>query len=84
MDGFILDVAERQKIDMSDYELPDKLKDFTEITKDAKAKDSKNLRKLFKDMVDDEEMMILKNVLGYIYKNKYKCDEKILSGFFSM
>ena len=61
-----------------------KLKDFTEITKDAKAKDSKNLRKLFKDMVDDEEMMILKNVLGYIYKNKYKCDEKILSGFFSM
>lgn len=55
MDGFILDVAERQKIDMSDYELPDKLKDFTEITKDAKAKDSKNLRKLFKDMVDDEE-----------------------------
>ena len=30
-------------------------------------------------MVDDEEMMILKNVLGYIYKNKYKCDEKILS-----
>ena len=28
-----------------------------------------------KDMVDDEEMMILKNVLGYIYKNKYKCDD---------
>lgn len=84
MDGFILDVTERQKIDMSDYELPDKLKDFTEITKDAKAKDSKNLRKLFKDMVDDEEMMILRNVLGYIYKNKYKCDEKILSSFFSM
>ena len=81
MDGFILDLAERQKIDMSDYELPDKLKDFTEITKDAKAKDSKNLRKLFKDMVDDEEMMILRNVLGYIYKNKYKCDEKILSSF---
>ena len=84
MDGFILEVAERQTIDMSDYELPDKLKDFTEITKDAKAKDSKNLRKLFKDMVDDEEMMILRNVLGYIYKNKYKCDEKILSSFFSM
>ena len=39
---------------------------------------------MIKDMVDDEEMMILKNVLGYIYKNKYKCDEKILSGFFSM
>ena len=82
MDGFILDVAERQKIDMSDYGLPDNLKDFTVVTKDAKAKDSKNLRKLFKDMVNDEEMTILKNVLEYICKNKYKCDERKLSSFF--
>ena len=39
---------------------------------------------VYVDAVDDEEMMILRNVLGYIYKNKYKCDEKILSSFFSM
>lgn len=82
MDGFILDVAERQKIEMSDYELPDKLKDFTEITKNAKAKDCKNLKKLFKDMVGDDEMTILKNVLGYLCKNKYNCNEKVLSSFF--
>ncbi|WP_300796609.1 hypothetical protein [uncultured Bacteroides sp.] len=81
MDGFILEVAERQKIDMSDYDLPDKLKDFTEITKDAKAKDSKNLKRLFKDMAGDDEMKILKKILGYIYKNKYDCDEKVVSSF---
>ena len=81
MDGFILEVAERQKIDMSDYDLPDKLKDFTEITKNAKAKDCKNLKRLFKDMAGDDEMKILKKILGYIYKNKYDCDEKVVSSF---
>lgn len=82
MDGFILDVANKQKIDMSDYELPDKLKDFTVITKDAKAKDCKNLKRLFKDMVDDDEMTMLKKVLGYLCQNKYNCDEKVLLSFF--
>lgn len=84
MDEFILKVAERNHIKMSDYDLPDNLKDFTVITKDAKAKDSVNLKKLFRNMVDDDEMMLLKNVLGYICKNKYDCDEKILSSFFKI
>ena len=82
MDGFILKVAGRQCVNMSDYDLPNNLKKFTEITKNASAKDNANLKKLFKNIVNDKEMTLLKNILGYISKNKYNCSDKELSDFF--
>ena len=82
MDGFILDVADRQGVNMSDYDLPDSLEKFTEITKNASAKDSANLKKLFRNLVTDEEMTLLRNILGYLSKNKYNCSDNDLSVFF--
>lgn len=82
MDGFILDVADRKGVNMSDYDLPDSLEKFTEITKNASAKDSANLKKLFRNLVTDEEMTLLRNILGYLSKNKYNCSDNDLSVFF--
>ena len=82
MDGFILDVADRQGVNMSNYDLPDSLEKFTAITKNANAKDNANLKRLFRNLVNDEEMTLLRNILGYIGKNKYNCSDKDLSGFF--
>lgn len=83
MDGFILDVANRNNISMADYELPEKLKEFTIITKDIKAKDSINLKKLFQNLLVDKEIILLKELLEYIYNNMYNCDKDILCSFFS-
>lgn len=82
MDGFILDVADRQGVNMSNYDLPDSLEKFTAKTKNANAKDNANLKRLFRNLVTDEEMTLLRNILGYIGKNKYNCSDKDLSGFF--
>lgn len=82
MDGFILDVAKRNNINMSEYDLPDNLATFITITKNAKVKDNNNLKKIVKHLVDDKEMAILRGLLGYIYKNKYDCSEKDLLCYF--
>ncbi len=74
MDKFILDMADRQGVRMGDYGLPDKLKEFTKLTKDANAKDNANMKRLFKKLKDDEEMKTLRLVLAYLYNNKYSYD----------
>ena len=78
MDRFILDVAERQGVRMSDYELPVRLKDFTKLTKDANAKDDANMKRLFKKLKGDGEMKTLRRVLAYLYNNKYSYDLDVL------
>ena len=81
MDKFVWDIAHKHGINMNEYELPDTLKEFTRLTKDIKAKDSANMKRLFKKLKDDDEMSMLRNILRYLYNHRYSYDLKMLKSF---
>lgn len=83
MDGFVLEVSRAQGVDMAEYGLPTELKGFTKLTKSDTAKDDKNLKRLFKSIKDQKEIALMRNILTYLYKNKYTYDIDYLKSLFS-
>lgn len=83
MDGFILDCAKEQGVDLKDYGLPSALEELTKVTKDVKAKDDSRFKALFKSLKNSEEMKKLRTVLNYLNDNQYKCDTAELQRIFA-
>ena len=82
MDKFILDCAEKQAVDVSNYGLPT---DFDAFKVQTKAVDSKNdvrFKKLFKRLKDNSEITILREVLNYLKTNQYKSSQNDLMNLF--
>lgn len=82
MDGFVLDVARELGINMAEYGLPSELKEFTKLTKSDTVKDDKNLKRLFNSVKDQKEISLMRNILTYLYNNKYTYDVDYLKSLF--
>lgn len=78
MDGFLLKCAEELNLSLPDFGFPDKLIDFTSITKSVTSKNDKAFKKLFKAMEKASEMLVLKKWLEYLKKNQYGSKEEDL------
>lgn len=78
MDGFILDLARKNGVDMKDYGLPDSLKEFTKLTKSVDVGENKNMKRLFEGLMDDNEMIIFRNLLKYLYEKRFQAVEEEL------
>lgn len=70
-DGFILDCAIEQDIDVSNFDLPTNLKDFLKETKTITSNKDQRFKKLFKVIKNHEEISLLQNILTYLCENKY-------------
>ena len=82
MDQFILDCATEQGINPQDYGLPSTLTEFTQITKDVKAKNDYRFKNLFAAIENSSEMLIFYSILQYLNENKYSCNVEALKDLF--
>lgn len=82
MDTLILSCAEETDTDLSEYDLPTQLEDFTKITKDVNSKKDARFKKLFKRIQSADEMQSLGHVLKYLRHHKYDADENELKDLF--
>lgn len=73
MDGFLLKCAEELGLSLREFGLPDKLSDFTSVTKSVTSKNDKAFKKLFRAMEKASEMIVLKAWLEYLKRNQYNC-----------
>ena len=74
MDQFILDCATEQGINLQEYGLPSTLSEFTQITKDVKAKNDYRFKNLFAAIEKSSEMLLFYSVLQYLNESKYDCE----------
>ena len=70
-DGFILDCAIEQDIDVSNFDLPTNLKDFLKETKTITSNKDQRFKNIFKVIKNHEEISLLQNILTYLCENKY-------------
>lgn len=74
MDQFILDCATEQGINLQEYGLPSTLSEFTQITKDVKAKNDYRFKNLFAAIEKSSEMLLFYSILQYLNESKYDCE----------
>ena len=74
MDQFILDCANEQGVNLTDYGLPSELEDFTKVTKDVNAKNDYRFKSLFGALKDSKELSRLRSVLNCLNDKQYKCE----------
>jgi hypothetical protein len=74
IEKFILKAAEEKNINLSDFNLPDTLKELTKITKNEASKKSPTFQQLFQVLSDTSEFIILSDIIKYISTNTYNCD----------
>jgi hypothetical protein len=72
MDKFILDCAEEEDVDLSEYDLPSDLNAFKNQTKAVSTKNDVRFKRLFKKLKNNSEITVLRNVLNYLKSNQYK------------
>ena len=71
MDGFIMDCSKDINQTLSTFCLPEKLKEFTHLTKDEKILKDKRVDNLLSVIQNHEEIVVLKRVLYYLLSTKY-------------
>jgi hypothetical protein len=85
-DGFILNCAKEQGVDISNFELPINFDDFLKATKTETSNKDQRFKKLFKEIKNHKEISLLQKVLTYLCENKYQsnveeikvlCDENV-------
>ncbi len=82
MDTLILSAAEELQVELSDYNLPSELKNFTNITKRVNSKEDKTFKRLFKKLRESKEMTILAEILVYLKEHRYDYDIQQLKNIF--
>lgn len=82
IDGFILDCAKDQGVDVNDFDLPSELKAFTKQTKNINSKKDERFKRLFKKLKDNPEFTIFRNVLIYLRDKNYNSTEESLIRLF--
>jgi len=77
IEKFFLKAASERNIDITSYGLPIDLKNLTEKTKKVSGKnegDFKMFKRLFSDLSDASEFVILANLIQYLGDNTYDAD----------
>lgn len=84
VDRFILDCAEEEGIDLKEYDLPAKLKEFTKESKSVTSNSDDRFKSLFKAITfsGSREFLNLKSSLEYMIQNRYNTDLSILKAKF--
>jgi hypothetical protein len=75
---FILKAVKEKNINLSDFNLPDTLKELIKFTKNETSKNNPVFKQLFQKLSDTSEFVILADIIKYIAINTYKCDIEIL------
>lgn len=83
IDGFIIDSAKQQEVDMKNYDIPSDLKDFIKLSKTVNSNSDKRFKKLFEAIKNNPEVSILKSVLKYLTENKFSAKEEDLEEIFN-
>lgn len=82
IDGFVLDCAKEQGVNVGDYELPSRLEEFTKVSKSVTSNADKRFKALFSAISGNGEVKLLKMVLKYLCENRYATDVKQLVAMF--
>lgn len=82
MDGFILGCVGKKGIDLSEYDLPSDLKSFTKETKCVATKNDIRFKKLFYELKDVPEMVLLAKLLNYFKEKGFASKEEEFKMFF--
>lgn len=84
MDQFILDCANEQNINMSDFNLASDLEDFKKQTKTVDSKYDIRFKNLFKAIRNNPEISMLRNILNYMKENRYQSKFENLKKLFAI
>ena len=82
-DGFILSCARNAEVDMSQFGLSTKLKEFTAQTKNVMSNKDPRFKQLFRTMEDCCEMKLLKSLLKYLTDATYRSNDDELAAIFA-
>ena len=82
IDKFVLDCAEEQNVDVREFSLPSKLKEFTVESKKVSSNSDCRFKLLFKAIEYNNEISSLKRALMYLCKNQYATDISQLKDLF--
>ncbi len=82
IDGFVLDCAKEQSVNLEEYGLPSELKAFTKITKQVTSNTDGRFKSLFSVIDQNPEIVALKSVLTYLNGTRYQADADALKLFF--
>lgn len=81
-DGFILSCAEVANVNMADYGLSSKLKEFTAQTKNVMSNKDPRFKRLFRSMKGIGEIKLMESLIAYLANNKYQASsDRILEIF---
>lgn len=82
MDGFVMECAKEQGVNLSDIGLPTDLKSFKHVTKSERMPFDKRFPRLFQAIKDNEEIVALRNTLGYLCREQYNANLTTILLFF--
>ena len=82
-DGFILSCASNAEVDMTQYGLSPKLKEFTVQTKNVMSNKDSRFKQLFRTMEDCGEMKLMKSLLAYLTASTYRSNDDELAAIFA-
>jgi len=76
MDGFVMDCAKEMQQPLSTFGLPERLKDFTHITKDNGILKDNRITCLLTAIQNHGEIVVLKSVLEYLLQSRYNASSE--------
>ena len=82
-DGFILSCAEVANVNMADYGLSSKLKEFTAQTKNVMSNKDPRFKWLFKSIENVGEIRLMKSVIAYLVDKTYEASNDDLKQYFN-
>lgn len=82
-DGFILSCAEVANVNMADYGLSSKLKEFTAQTRNVMSNKDLRFNRLFKSMENVGEIRLMKSVIVYLVDKTYEASNDDLKQYFN-
>ena len=82
IDGFIIDCAKEQNVNMMNFGLPAALQDFIKISKNVTSNKDPRFKNLFAAIKDNVEIKTLKNTLKHPCQQQYHTDEELIKRYF--
>ena len=83
MDGFVMECAKKQGVNLSDIGLPTDLKSFKHVTKSERMPYDKRFPLLFQAINGNVEVDALRNTLRYLCQEQYNANEVMVRLFFN-
>lgn len=81
-DGFILSCASNAEVDITQYGLSPKLKEFTAQTKNVMSNKNPRFKQLFRSLEDSGEIKLMKILLAYLSATTYQSKDSELVAIF--